>query len=108
MNRTSTEAVSIQAVSAGSSFGAAAGAACARTTGTCPSIARSRALCCRIFIQPPLFMKHTSGEQVLGVEAEASLRAIGEPVPQGRADRAKGDIRPGNARLLEQLDLQRF
>src|SRR6185436_20345257 len=51
--------------------------------------------------------KHTSDlQKILCVEAEAALRAIGEPVAQGRADGAKRDFFPGNARFLEQRHLQ--
>src|ERR1700704_13372 len=44
--------------------------------------------------------------EVLGVEAESPSPAIGEPVPQGCADRAKGDLLPGNPFLVEQGHLE--
>src|SRR3989441_2226474 len=43
---------------------------------------------------------------VLGVEAESPFPAIGEPVPQGCADRAKCDLPPGNPFLVEEGDLE--
>src|SRR5512138_3683468 len=48
--------------------------------------------------------KHTLAEQVLGVEAEASVGAVGEPALERQPDGAESDVLPGNARLLEQLD----
>src|SRR3979490_2217771 len=43
---------------------------------------------------------------VLGVEAESPFPAIGEPVPQGCADRAEGDLLPGNLFLIEEVHLE--
>src|SRR5712691_5382930 len=47
-------------------------------------------------------VKPLERREVLGVEAESPFPAIGEPVPQGCAYRAKGDLLPGNPVLVEQ------
>src|SRR2546426_11515174 len=51
-------------------------------------------------------VKPLERREVLGVEAESPLAAIGEPVPQGCADRAKGDLLPGNPCLVEEGHLE--
>src|SRR6267378_3219438 len=54
-------------------------------------------------------IKHTStGKNVLGVESEASLRAVLEPALERGGDRPEGDVIPGDARFLEQRDLERL
>src|ERR1700694_4997058 len=45
---------------------------------------------------------------VFGVKAESPLSAIGEPVPQGRAQGAEGDLLPGNPPLVEERYLERL
>src|SRR5207249_7903565 len=58
----------------------------------------------RRIVSPEL--KPLERRDVLGVEAENPFPAIGEPVPQGRADRAKGDLLPGNPFLVEEGHLE--
>src|SRR2546422_8217632 len=53
-----------------------------------------------------LAIKPLERRDVLGVEAESPFPAIGEPVPQGRADRAKGDFLPGNPLFVEEGHLE--
>src|SRR2546430_11905543 len=50
-------------------------------------------------------VKPLERRDVLGVEAESPFPAIREPVPPGRADRAKRDLRPRNAFLIEERHL---
>src|SRR6266850_5158334 len=58
----------------------------------------------RCIVSPAL--KPLLRREVLGVEAESPFPAIGEPVPQGCADRAKGDLLPGNPFLIEEGHLE--
>src|SRR2546426_1264935 len=53
-------------------------------------------------------VKPLERRDVLGVEAESPFPAIGEPVPQGCADRAKGDFLPGNPLFVEEGHLEGF
>src|SRR5882762_2216822 len=51
-------------------------------------------------------VKPLQRRDVLGVEAESPFPAIGEPVPQGCADRAEGDLLPRNPFLIEEAHLE--
>src|SRR5258708_12987714 len=53
-----------------------------------------------------LEVKPLERRDVLGVEAESPFPAIGEPVPQGCADRAEGDLLPRNLFLIEEVHLE--
>src|SRR5512134_3192961 len=114
MNSTSTVAVIIQAVLAGSSLGGSA--APARGAASSNSAGR-KAMSDRNFMRTPPKVgawPHPKqaylllGRDVLGVEAEAAARAVGEPVAQRQAHGAEGDLLPRHPVFLHQPDLQAF
>src|ERR1700741_1429824 len=129
MNSTSTEAVIIQAVLAGSSFGAAAAGAWASASGACTRMRSSRPVLCSIFIRASPFCVvlvraphrkeaylSLTGVEILGMKPERAARAVGEPALEGEPDGAEGDVLPRDLvfiperhfqRLLARLELER-
>src|SRR3954468_19375050 len=113
MKSTNTVAVSIHAVFAPSIFGGSA----AKASGTWARNSPGRIL----FIGPPplaatltkkpkrvrpLFSVFSAGHDVLGVEAEGTPAAVGEPVPQRRGHGAERDLLPGDRRFFVQRDFE--
>src|SRR5512139_174537 len=107
MNRTSTVAVIIHAVLAGSSFGGSA----APTRGACvrksakrrfPSVRRTMGSLpswCKKRMSAPLHAPSGSIPdlfQVFSVEAEGAAGPIREPMLQGDSDGAERDVLPGD------------
>src|SRR4051812_15831350 len=56
----------------------------------------------------PYFFGMLSGNQVLGVEAEASAAPVREPQLQREADRAEGNLLPRHLRFFVKRDLEAF
>src|SRR5688572_5877120 len=102
---TSTAAVIIHAVFAGSSFGGAAGA-CARAEVERNNSENSTTPPDLLFI--PASPEWCGLFYVLRMEAESAAAAIREPVLQGQADGAERDVLPRDAGFLPERDLERL
>src|SRR5262245_58075347 len=120
MDSTSTEAVIIQAVLAGSSFGAGAGA-WASASGACTRTRSSHPIACSFFtLSLPFCLVlvraahreeaylSLAGGEVLGVKAEGAAAAVGEPALEREADGAKRDVLPWNPVFFPERHLERL
>src|SRR5436309_2702232 len=103
MKSTSAEATIIHAVSAPFSFGASAASASGACTRKVTAKTRTCTTDLRASMQPPHFFQLCD---VFGVEAERSLAAVREPVLERHADRAKGDLLPGDLAFLHHRHFQ--